>query len=794
MANSSLASPGTKDPSFLNLGPATRQLMETRPVMINRHVFLLPSRKSDHLEQFLSRIPSLSVGVSDVEGFFDATRACVVGCARWTARDIRDDGSGTVVVSMKSVLFHQEMKVYLTGTIVENFPADLSGNHLYLYVYGAVACDNPDYDPQSQECPESLVVDGHNHRSCLIIVHKWLYTRMICRKNCVFIDGLPNPLTGRMTSLSATVPTTHQIQCSSELVASSAVGEPHVEVAADSGHQSQNVSSVLAKGKGCKGQNETKACASKAAVSLNTFKAYEYVPLEKLSGMAPTSKINICGVVRYFKPVTNTRGTDFYSSFTIIDQTLPTVGIACIFFNKEKSKLPEFYRAGDIVLLRTVKINMYRHQPQALGQFYSSFHVFDGCCDQPMEPSKSSSSASLTAGEKEIVHELRQWVSKVEGIVPKVKLCVLEDVVHDTYFDLVAQVVSVFRHVSKKSLCLTLCDGTIPPYPLSKVMSDYLPIVSDKHLLKKYRRFTVDVKIDNALDTYSSNITPGYYIYLHGIYASVVHSVLDDGTKFSIVELVIRRNVHRGVLYSHLHEKDSALIALKCRLESAASFALIDKSTSNLVISSLKPFTTRCLHSNQPFSSLQDVLTSTKIPNIFRCCVQPDAIRPSNICCLVQLRCPKCLYKPKATKETRSQKEQPHPQPGGSCPVCAKLQPSASSQLQYMYVLVLDLVDGTGSLEAQIVEGSSGHFLQSLTPTNLRTDKASRDEVLKRLHRLFNCDPFNTTAVRETIDSRPYMDCCLMAYYSRGTPKSTEEAKNPHISYRMCDTIILHED
>ena len=774
------------DPSCVTPGPATQQLMETRPIMINRHVFLLPSRKSDHLEQFLSKLPSPAVGVSDViEGPFDAAGTCVVGCARWNARDIRDDGSGTVVVSLKSLSFQQEIKVYLTGTMVEHFPENLSGNHLYMYVYGAVARDNPNYDPQSQVCcRELLVLDGRNHRSCLIIVHKWLYTRMACRKNCNIIDGLPNPVTGKMMSLSSPSMTTQQAQCSGEQVASSNMGEPRVEVTADSSPQLQDGSSVLAKGKR---SSETKTRASKGTAQ-NALKAYEYMPLEKLE---PTSRVNICGAVKYFKPVCHTRGTDFCSSFAIVDQTLPDVAISCIFFNKDKSRLPEFYRVGDIVLLRRVKINMYRNEPQALGQSYSSFHIFDGRCDQPLDPLKSSLNASLAAGEKEIVHNLRKWSSKVECLVPRTQLCVLKDVVRDTYFDLVAQVVAVFQHVSSKCLCLALCDGTVLPYPMSKVTSEYMPVVSDKDLLKKYSHFVVDVKIYDTFTAQLSDIVPGDYIHLRNIHSSVVHSVLEDGAKISMVELVIYRNVHKGILYSHLHEKDSDVVALKNRLESAAPSSSIDKSTHPMAVSCLRSFATLCLHPNQPFSSLEDILISTKMPNIFRCCVQPDAIRPGNICDLVQLRCPKCLYKP---KETSTQTEQLPPEPGGSCPVCAEQQPIGSSQLQHMYVFVLDLVDDTGSLEAQIVEGGSGYFLQNLAPTDLRTNTASRDEVLKRLHRLFNCDPFNATAMRETIGTRPYMDCCLMAYYSLGMPKSTEEAKSAHVSYRMYDTIILDED
>ena len=518
---------------------------------------------------------------------------------------------------------------------------------------------------------------------------------------------------------------------------------------------------------------------------------YVYTPLDRLENAVENERVNICGVVKFFKPLYHTRGTDYCSSFTIVDRTSLCNGIHCIFFNKDRSKLPNFCQTGDIVFLRRMKINRYKGVPQALGQFYSSFHVFDGGCGQPMEPRMSSSGSTVSSDDNEIVQDLRKWFVEAKETASRPRVQTLAEVQPNSFFDLVAQVVSVFHIVSENCACLSVCDGTELSYPVAKTSSEFLPIASDKHMLKKYGNLVVDIKVYDALKCNVAKVLAGDYIFLRNIHASLLHVFTEHGEEVEMLELLVHRNVqnHEKISLCLLEEDNREVIALKERLEKAC-LPSTSRGNSSLVISALTPHTTLCLHPNQSFSSLQDVLTCKKAPNMFRCYLQADAIQPDRISELVQLRCPKCLHKGRMEGQSGSGEVL---QPGSPCSVCAN-QSSNPPQLQYMYVFVLKLVDKTGSLKAHLVSENSALFLQGTTPTNLAVDTASRDKVHARLTRLFGCDPFNETAVRETVDTRPWMDCCIMSYYTHGMPKCEKEMKEAHVSYRIFDTILLEQD
>ena len=747
------------------LGPSTQHLWETKPAMINQHVFILPNRKNIYLTNFLSKlsIPAVAAGeLGTVKS--DVADACIFGLAKWCGK-ADDSVTGTVVISLTGQSHQEVVKVLLTGEATKNFPVSMTGTQVSVYVYGATPYNSSDSDLQAKDSLLTLTVNGSNHQSCVIMVHKWLYMRLTGKGKNAVLSDLPNPVRGALP-----------------------LGDKsESEKEATSNKPSQVVDSQQSSKPTRKRTRGTENRSKASTATGPSTQPYVYTPLDRLENAMENDRVNICGVVKFFKPLYHTRGTDYCSSFTIFDHTSQSNGIHCIFFNKDRSKLPDFCQTGDIILLRRMKINRYQNVPQALGQFYSSFHIFDGGCGQPLEPRISSSNSTLSPDDDKIVRDLRKWFAEAKETASRPRMQSLAEVQPNSFFDLVAQVVAVFHIVSDNCACLSVCDGTELSHPVAKASSDFLPIASDKHLMKKYGRLVVDIKIYDALKCNVSKVLAGDYIFMRNIHASLLHVVTEHGEKVAMLELLVHRNVQNQTNTSlcQLEEDCREVIALKERLKSCHL-----STSSSQVVSAVTPSTTLCLHPNQTFSSLHNVLTCEKAPNMFRCYIQPDSIQPGKINEIVQLRCPKCLHRGKMEGQLGSGEVV---RPGSACSSCAN-RSSNPPQLQFMYVFVLKLVDKSGSLQAYLISENSALFLQGITPTNLTVDTGSRDKVHARLNRLFGCDPFDETAMKETVDTRPWMDCCIMSYYSHGMPKCEKEMKDAHISYRIFDTILLEND
>lgn len=780
-----------------SLGPANQQLWSKKPVMINRHVFVLPNRKSSHLDLFISQLPAGAMNVSDVNERCDTKLSCVVGSATWCTSNANVDGSAVVCISLQDLATRQEVKVHLKGRSADQFPCrEVNGGHVYLY--GAEARENVDFETQSQDCRLTLTLDSSNPKSCLVIVRKWLYMRLVNKGDGALVDGLPSPLTGRIPQLGGS-PSKGKGKDTKKMreflsVASKARhprivdSDDEVSSGLDSGTASTSNPPAQSQGMRNKRRKGGEETSSSGAVK---GQGYMYESLSKLDELSLNSKVNLCGVVKFFKPHYHTRGTDYCASFTIVDPSCPIEGTICIFFHKSREKLPNLSRVGDVVLLRRVRINRFQNAVQALGQFYSAFHIFDGRCDSPLTPKMSSQGASLSDSDRQMVKELRVWASAQEDISPGGRLRNLEDVQLGIQFDLVAQVVSTMCTAPDKSMCIGVCDGTTFPFTsFTKMACTQLPMEADEELVERYGDFVVDVNIYDPLTTRVADINPGDFVILHGISARPLYRLSEDGEQLILVELCIRTDVRKGVAYSILHENDPDIASLKQRLHSLTSSSSADRTH---VTTELKPFITLSLHPSTPFSSLQDVLTCEEVPKKFRCDVQAAAVHPSSIAEFVQLRCPACLFVAKMAHTEEEEVRGDCLHPGDVCPSCSKTS-AESPQLQYMYVFILELEDDTGALQAFLAEQDSAMFFQGLPATNLYLDIGVRVKVWKRLQRLFGCDPFDSTALQQTCMVRPHMDCCIYSFYCGGLPKDEEEKRKKQVSFRIFHTVLLDDD
>src|SRR2546423_14826307 len=71
--------------------------------------------------------------------------------------------------------------------------------------------------------------------------------------------------------------------------------------------------------------------------------------------------LNVMGVVVDHLPAAKSGGTDFIITFTMHDPSWTDgLGLKFSFFHKLRERLPAIGTNGDVVLLRTIKVNNYR--------------------------------------------------------------------------------------------------------------------------------------------------------------------------------------------------------------------------------------------------------------------------------------------------------------------------------------------------------------------------------------------------------------------------------------------------
>ena len=220
-------------------------------------------------------------------------------------------------------------------------------------------------------------------------------------------------------------------------------------ISPDSAFNCEQSSSELTESSPSEDSSDDEAWAVKRRKPPGKDRGYTYTKLAELN--VGEKKVNIIAVVKEFKPPASTRGSDYYSTLTLVDETDPRVGVKCIMFNSAPEKLPQIKRVGDIVCLHRTTISSYSCQTQVQGHRYTSAMRFSGDTRKKVLASTASVSYTCTHWEKERVRELKKWAREMRR---KDCVCSLEAVTPDMYFDLVCQVVSVT--ISKVPRCAVL--------------------------------------------------------------------------------------------------------------------------------------------------------------------------------------------------------------------------------------------------------------------------------------------------------------------------------------------------
>ena len=477
-----------------------------------------------------------------------------------------------------------------------------------------------------------------------------------------------------------------------------------------------------------------------------TGREYEYKQLADLQ--VGDKKVNTIGMVKEFKPPAMTRGSDYYSSLTLIDESDPKVGTKCVLFNKDINKLPHVKREGDIVCLHRVNISSYNCQTQVQGQRYSSAIRFSGEINKKIKPHTGSLSFTCALVERERVREFREWAREQS----KENLQSLQSVSPGDYFDLVCQVVSITISKVPRCTVLTVWDATphslqCKELNLEKISEEEYPIVKeDQKLVETSEGYVTNVVIYNkkcinkALKLY-----PGQFVYLKSLHASMVDSDSD------LIEICIH--------------KENGTLSSSTRIEILKPKDKLCRDLEEKIEAVNRPVTTAC-HPNQPLCSVGEIVSYDDfLPAKFRCRARVLKVNALSLEDMVLVNCTQCDSFEPISHDMEIDVNGVAKKP---CSVCSNSSPSYPS---CQYYFKMTITDKSGELELEVSHEQALQLFNNLRPTNFYQYQELRYELMRKVYALTGGNnPFSKVVeVSEQNRPHPWVDCCVLSLNYNGS-------------------------
>ncbi|XP_020789969.2 protection of telomeres protein 1 isoform X2 [Boleophthalmus pectinirostris] len=255
----------------------------------------------------------------------------------------------------------------------------------------------------------------------------------------------------------------------------------------------------------------TRNTASKALRETKKIK-YTYSQLDELE---VGTRVNVYGVVVFFKQPFKSSGTDYCTSLKITDQSNQKIG--CSIFLAKLEEHPKLFQVGDIIRMHRVKVSRFNDSISLINTFGFSAVTFDGTVGEPVEPRTSSQSYHFDSDDQRKVEELRAW-SSCQTLLPVPCSTTLSTVQPSAYFDLTCQLLAK-APIDSSCVLLRVWDGTRCPHPLLKVLVE--PGVTDGPSSFSHERENLIANVlvyDNHVEV-ASQLKPGDFLRIYNLRA-----------------------------------------------------------------------------------------------------------------------------------------------------------------------------------------------------------------------------------------------------------------------------------
>ncbi|XP_033880652.3 protection of telomeres protein 1 [Acipenser ruthenus] len=372
---------------------------------------------------------------------------------------------------------------------------------------------------------------------------------------------------------------------------------------------------------------------------------YIYVPLNELK---PGVVVNVYGVVTYYKHPFPTKGTDYCSAVTIMDQSGRK--LSCTLFSDKLEALPQIYKVGDIVRFHRIKTERFQGELKGVTSAGFSALTFDGRVGGPVIPRTGSKSYHFVEEDQRMLEMLRQWAAS--RCSPSEQN--LSTVQPKQFFDLTCQLVAKAELV--KSVLLKVWDGTKCSHPVWKVLEEEDSLEGNAVLMHELQNLTVDVQVyDNHIEV-AKSLKPGAYLRINNLHAKLHTSTAKTQASN---ENHLQFHLHGGTIYGRgiqvLPADSYDVQELKRKLESAevrihpnvSDSVLLDFSINEGTLHAQleryqqQSVTVLTAHQHMKTTSLSNV-KNCKPPQKFRIRAKLKSYEPKSLYQSVKRCCPKC--------------------------------------------------------------------------------------------------------------------------------------------------------
>ncbi|KAM6436483.1 protection of telomeres protein 1 isoform 1-T3 [Liasis olivaceus] len=373
-------------------------------------------------------------------------------------------------------------------------------------------------------------------------------------------------------------------------------------------------------------------------VAMHVAPQYTYTPLNHLKN---GTVVNLYGAVKFFKPPYLSKGTDYCSVVTIVDQS--NVKLVCSFFNAVRDALPHIYRIGDIVRFHRIKIKEFNNQMHGISGSGFAALTFDGTVGAPVIPRTSSKTFSFTDEDKKTVEDMRIWVaSNLPYPAPTKKLC---DIQPPMFFEFTCQLVGKAK-VDGSSYLLKVWDGTKCRFPSWNVLVREEDLEGDGCRIRQLKHLTVDVvAYDNHVQV-AKLLKIGEFITMYSLHVKTQSS--------DVVQFLLHGGTGHGRGIAVLPENHPDIEELKSFMDTVnLAESGGSESTSTELENSytlLRSCVERCqqlsvtvLTDHQHFDvTTLNTIRMSKIPQHYRIRAKMLKFEPEKLYQSVKLHCPQC--------------------------------------------------------------------------------------------------------------------------------------------------------
>ncbi|GMH23370.1 hypothetical protein Nepgr_025213 [Nepenthes gracilis] len=174
-------------------------------------------------------------------------------------------------------------------------------------------------------------------------------------------------------------------------------------------------------------------------------------------------RVNLIGVIIDYGIPKPTKGTDWFCSMRVVDESHNSRGLSVNFFAETNEKLPLVESSGDIIQLSNVVIKVHHKEIYALfNKKFSSFALYEGKNGETFTPYQSSLRFHPGEQDKTHINGLRKWLDSFQLDTASRDSVSLREIKKGGRADLICKILQVYE-VTTDEWMVFVWDGTDAP-------------------------------------------------------------------------------------------------------------------------------------------------------------------------------------------------------------------------------------------------------------------------------------------------------------------------------------------